>query len=100
MFSKRQISVIRNVQFLIYLLYIAELEGLGTASISSQGATLSHLVLSKNLLKDVPTRALKLLRNLDHLNLNDNKITALHENAFKGLSKVHIICKLMIEVTV
>ena len=56
-----------------------------------------HLVLSKNLLKDVPTRALKLLRNLDHLNLNDNKITALHENAFKGLSKVQIICKSFIE---
>ena len=100
MFSKRPISVIRHAHFYYYLIHITELEGLGTASISSQGATLSHLVLSKNLLKDVPTRALKLLRNLDHLNLNDNKITALHENAFKGLSKVHIICKLMIEVNV
>ena len=64
------------------------MQSLDTASISSQGGTLSHLVLSKNELKDVPTRALKLLRKLDHLNLNDNKITSLHANAFEGLTKV------------
>ena len=64
---------------------------MGAASISSQGGTLSHLVLSKNELKDVPSRALRSLKNLDHLNLNDNKITALHAGAFNGLSKVSII---------
>ena len=65
-----------------------EMLSLDTASISSQGTTLSHLVLSKNKLKDVPTRALRMLKNLDHLNLNDNQITSLHDNAFEGLSKV------------
>jgi len=71
-------------------LYIhnCEMLSLDTASISSQGTTLSHLVLSKNKLKDVPTRALRMLKNLDHLNLNDNQITSLHDNAFEGLSKV------------
>ena len=64
------------------------MQSLDTASISSQGGILSHLVLSKNQLKDVPTRALRLLKNLDHLNLNDNQITSLHANAFEGLSKV------------
>ena len=64
------------------------MQSLDTASISSQGSTLSHLVLSKNQLKDVPTRALSSLRELDHLNLNDNQITSLHANAFEGLTKV------------
>ena len=66
------------------------LQTLGAASISSQGSSLSHLVLSKNELKDVPSRALRSLKNLDHLNLNDNQITALHAGAFNGLSKVRM----------
>ena len=68
--------------------FILDMQSLDTASISSQGGTLSHLVLSKNEFKDVPSRALRLLKNLDHLNLNDNKITSLHANAFEGLTKV------------
>ena len=72
------------VSFISFL----ETQSLDTASISSQGGVLSHLVLSKNMLKDVPTRALRMLKNLDHLNLNDNQITSLHANAFEGLSKV------------
>jgi len=75
---------------------ILELKSLDTASISSQGKTLSHLVLSKNELKDVPTRALKLLKNLDHLNLNENKITALHASAFEGLTKVILLNQMIV----
>ena len=70
------------------IFFSTEMQSLDTASISSQGSTLSHLVLSKNQLKDVPTRALSSLRELDHLNLNDNQITSLHANAFEGLTKV------------
>ena len=55
---------------------------------SSQGNTLIHLVLSKNLLNDVPSYALKELHNLEHLNLNENNITVLKKEAFLGLSKV------------
>lgn len=71
-------------------LYIhdCKLKSLGPNSVSSQGNTLSHLVLSKNLLTEVPTKALKFLKNLDHLNLNDNELTALRASAFVGLSKV------------
>lgn len=63
---------------------------LGPQSISSQGESLSHLVLSKNELLEVPSEALRQLRNLDHLNLNENNITALRRDAFIGLSKVCI----------
>ena len=73
--------------FLCFISFL-ETQSLDTASISSQGGVLSHLVLSKNQLKDVPTRALRMMKNLDHLNLNDNQITSLHANAFEGLSKV------------
>lgn len=48
----------------------------------------SHLVLSKNLLEEVPSAALRRLHNLDHLNLNQNKLKELRKNAFLGLSKV------------
>lgn len=66
----------------------SDLKGLGPQSVSSQSNTLSHLVLSKNQLSEVPSEAIRTLRNLDHLNLNDNKITALRKEAFIGLSKV------------
>ena len=67
-----------------------------TASLSSQGSTLSHLVLSKNQLNEVPTKALRSLKNLDHLNLNENKITALHANAFEGLTKVILLIQMIV----
>ena len=67
------------------------MQNLDTASISSQGSTLSHLVLSKNHLKDVPTRALRNLHQLDYLDLNGNQITSVHANAFEGLTKVSLV---------
>lgn len=71
-------------------LYIhdSNLKAVGPNSLSSQGNTLSHLVLSKNSLADVPTEAIRQLRNLDHLNLNENNITVLKQGAFIGLGKV------------
>ena len=51
---------------------------------------MSHLVLSKNELREVPSAAIRQLRNLDHLNLNENKIEVLRKEAFLGLSKVPI----------
>ena len=66
----------------------SELQSLSPNSLSSQGNTLSHLVLTKNLLTDVPTKAINKLRELDHINLNDNQITHLKNGAFTGLSKV------------
>lgn len=68
--------------------YLLELASLSPTSLSSQGQTLNHLVLSKNELTYVPSEAIKPLRNLDHLNLNDNKISSLQANSFDGLSKV------------
>ena len=67
---------------------ISELKSMGPNSVSSQGNTMSHLVLSKNQLSESPTEAIKHLKNLDHLNLNDNELIALRAHAFAGLSKV------------
>ena len=67
------------------------MKSLGPTSISSQGNTLKHLVLSKNKLSEVPTRALQHLSNLEHLNLNENQIQVLRNEAFTGLSKVRLI---------
>ena len=61
---------------------------MGPNSVSSQGNSLSHLVLSKNQLSEIPSEAIKPLKNLDHLNLNDNELVALRAHAFAGLSKV------------
>ena len=61
---------------------------MGPNSISSQGNSLKHLVLSKNKLTEVPSHSIKQLKNLEHLNLNENEITALRDEAFEGLSKV------------
>ena len=49
---------------------------------------LKHLVLSNNQLEDVPTVALRHLRELDHLNLGQNNISVLQEGAFATLSRV------------
>ena len=67
-----------------------DLKTLAPNSISSQGNTLKHLVLSKNHLSEVPTAAIKHLKNLEHLNLNENLITVLRNEAFSGLSKVSL----------
>lgn len=68
----------------------SDLKTLAPNSISSQGNTLKHLVLSKNHLSEVPTAAIKHLKNLEHLNLNENLITVLRNEAFSGLSKVSL----------
>ena len=73
-----------------YLASVAELKSMSANSVSSQGNTMSHLVLSKNQLSEIPTEAIKHLKNLDHLNLNDNEIVALRAHAFSGLSKVSL----------
>ena len=46
---------------------------LGPTSLSSQANVLSHLVLSKNKLNEVPSQAISSLQNLDHLNLNHGR---------------------------
>lgn len=75
-------------EFVSLSLSLSDLKAVGPNSLSSQGNTLSHLVLSKNSLADVPTEAIRQLRNLDHLNLNENNITVLKQGAFIGLGKV------------
>jgi Leucine-rich repeat (LRR) protein len=70
------------------VIYNSNLKVMGDKSVSSQANTLSHLVLSKNLLEDVPSEAVKGLHMLDHLNLNQNKIKVMEKGAFVGLGKV------------
>ena len=60
------------------------------SSLSTIAGNLKHLVLSQNQLTQVPTAAIKSLKNLDHLNLNHNQITGINDYAFDGLSKVSI----------
>lgn len=71
-------------------LYIhdCKMKTLGPNSISSQGNTLKSLVLSNNRLTEVPTNAIRPLKNLENLNLNENSISVLRDEAFEGLSKV------------
>ena len=38
----------------------------------------------------MPTQAIRHLRNLEHLNLNENEITTIENEAFMGLSKVKL----------
>jgi len=64
------------------------LQTLRPNSLSSLAGSLNHLMLSNNELVEVPTRALRQLRELDHVNLNQNNITVLKDGAFWGLSKV------------
>ena len=75
----------------MFFFYHIDLQSLGPNSISSQGNTLKHLVLSKNKLSEVPTHAIKHLKNLEHLNLNENQISTLRDEAFLGLSKVRFL---------
>lgn len=51
-------------------------------------ANLKHLVLSNNELSEVPTDALRHLRELDHLNIGQNNISVLRDGAFTGLNRV------------
>lgn len=76
--------VLFNIESVLFI----DLKSLGPSSISSQGETLKHLVLSKNKLSAVPTQAIRHLRNLEHLNLNENEIITLENEAFMGLNKV------------
>ena len=64
------------------------LQSLMPNSLSALAGSLKHLVLSNNKLQAVPTYALRQLRELDHINLNQNNISVIKEGAFWGLSKV------------
>ena len=66
----------------------AGLQSLMPNSLSALAGSLKHLVLSNNKLQAVPTYALRQLRELDHINLNQNNISVIKEGAFWGLSKV------------
>ena len=81
------IIILENCSIYVFTFSI-DLQSLGPNSVSSQGNSLKHLVLSKNKLVDVPSRSIKHLKNLEHLNLNENEITAIRNEAFVGLSKV------------
>ena len=67
---------------------VAGLHSLMPNSLSALAGSLKHLVLSNNKLQSVPTYALRQLRELDHINLNQNNISIIKEGAFWGLSKV------------
>jgi Leucine-rich repeat (LRR) protein len=55
-------------------------------SISSLAGSLKHLVLSNNHLLEVPKMALRQLRELDHLNLNENNISTIRcDNGLYGI---------------
>ncbi|CAB4062720.1 unnamed protein product [Lepeophtheirus salmonis] len=58
------------------------------SALSSQGNTLKHLVMSDNKFEEIPSHAIRGLRELEHLNLNSNLIKVVRNEAFKGLSKV------------
>lgn len=68
---------------------ITDLRALSTNSLPH--SKLKHLVLSNNELTEVPTDALRHLRELDHLNLGQNNISVLHDGAFSGLSKLTML---------
>ena len=76
--------ILFNMESILFI----DLQSLGPSSVSSQGETLKHLVLSKNKLSAVPTQAIRHLRNLEHLNLNENQIITIENEAFMGLNKV------------
>ena len=67
---------------------VAGLHSLMPNSLSALAGSLKHLVLSNNKLQAVPTYALRQLRELDHINLNQNNISVIKGGAFWGLSKV------------
>ena len=68
-------------------------KALGPASLSSQANILSHLVLSKNKLDQVPTQAIKSLHNLYHLNLNHGRLSYFTEQLYQFTSHfVYVSC--------
>ena len=68
-------------------------KALGPASLSSQANILSHLVLSKNKLDQVPTQAIKSLHNLYHLNLNHGRLSYFTEQLYQFTShSVYVSC--------
>ena len=73
---------------LLYWSNTAGLHSLMPNSLSALAGSLKHLVLSNNKLEAVPTYALRQLRELDHINLNQNNISVIKGGAFWGLSKV------------
>ena len=66
--------------------YLSDLRSLLPNSLPH--ANLKHLVLSNNELSEVPTDALRHLRELDHLNIGQNNISVLRDGAFTGLNRV------------
>jgi len=70
------------------MLFDCALHTLMPNSLSALAGSLKHLVLSNNLLEEVPSFALRQLRELDHINLNQNNISHIKDGAFWGLSKV------------
>ena len=78
-------SKIKTPNFVIkkLQLILAELSSLMPNSLSSLAASLKHLVLSNNRLQDVPTKALRQLRGLDHINLGQNNISVIKDGAFR-----------------
>jgi len=70
------------------MLFDCGLHNLMPNSLSALAGSLKHLVLSNNKLTQVPSFALRQLRELDHINLNQNNISEINDGAFWGLSKV------------
>lgn len=80
--------VFMGLKIVHLMLFDCGLKTLMPNSLSSLAGSLKHLVLSNNDLNDVPTMALRQLRELDHVNLNQNNISIIKDGAFWGLSKV------------
>ncbi|KAI9576030.1 hypothetical protein GQX74_013730 [Glossina fuscipes] len=69
----------------------SSLAAIEESALSSLGKGLTQLDVSLNQMKTVPSLALKHLFHLLILNLNHNKITILHNNAFDGLDTLEIL---------
>jgi len=70
------------------MIYNSKLSSLMPNSLSSLAKTLRHLVLSNNKLQEVPMKAMRQLRELDHINLGQNNISVIKDGQFWGLAKV------------
>merc|ERR1712037_1022754 len=93
-FKIRDSSIVRltdhvfmGLKIVNLMIYNSKLASLNSASLSSVASTLKHLVLSNNRLEKIPSSALEQLRELEHLNLNQNNITFIHGDAFDGVQK-------------
>lgn len=80
--------IFMGLKIIHLMIYNCQLKSMSPNSLSSIASQLKHLVLSNNQLQEVPSKALRQLRELDHLNINQNNITIIKDNAFWGLSKV------------